>query len=402
MKTICYLLLLCSILVLFSCEEEKAPPDPVTFLTIELKETFMENATDKWIFATNEKGVALDVVQLEAGTPVVTLQTTTTFSKIDLTIFSYYDLPTNNHFVLETFKGFPTDGTIVLGTTPVTPAAPTGNANITVSNYTETIDPRLNLKFSTKSFGTNGIAHPVVSGSNYSVNVALGAARDAVHAYGFRSGIPVYTTLTEVVPGESRTVDFLTFQAFENVVQLPLLGYAYTVGIEDDHSEWELVVSSKQASADPGQIYTATVPGFSKYLTFIFSFSGFQYWRIGTPLTSFTPPAYTTSIINNSIQSFKATITGDHDYKFAEFREETGEETTTWRINADNTTSLNISFDFPNELKTAYPTLSLDVLQYTSLSFYRSAGTFTYDDMIAHRFKNVLKNEFELYTLTSN
>lgn len=208
--------------------------------------------------------------------------------------------------------------------------------------------------------------------------------------------------LTEVLPDESRTVDFAAFEPFENVIHLPILGYAYTIGIEDDQSQLQLVSSAKQASADPGEVYTATVPGFSKYHTFIVSFSGFQYQRMGTPLTSFAPPTYTTSITNNSIQNFEATITGAHDYKLAEFRDETSEETTTWRINADNTTSLSINFDFPNDLKTAYPALSVDALQYRSLSFYRSSGTYTYDDMLAYRFKNVLKDEFELYTLTSN
>jgi hypothetical protein len=245
------------------------------------------------------------------------------------------------------------------------------------------------------------MANLVVSGSNFSADVSLGAASETVHVYGLRSGIPVYNMLTGVVPNESRTVDFSTFEPFENVVQIPILGYAYTVGVENDKSYFELATSSKQFSADPGQIYTATVPGFSKYLTYILGFSGFEYWRIGTPITSFTPPAYSTSIVNSTIQNFQATITGSHDYRFAEFRDEIGDERITWRVNANKITSLSIDFDFPDKLKTAYPTLTLSGLQYSSSLFYLSSGTYTYNDMLAYRFKNVLKDEFELFTLAS-
>jgi hypothetical protein len=367
-------------------------------MTIELKETFMDNSTDKWVFATNERGEILDVVQLQSGTPTVELKTTTPFATFNFTIFSFYDGP--NHFSLETFKGFPENETIVLGTTPITPAAPAGNANITVTNYTES-DATFDVKFSTKKFGTNGVTNPVISGSNYSADITLGTSSETVHVYGIRSGIPVYSMVSNVLPNVSRSVDFLSFTPFENVVQLPFIGYAYTVGIEDDKSQFELVATSKQASADPRQLYTATVPGFSKYLTYIVSFTGFEYWRIGAPITSFAPPVYSISISNNTIQNFQSAITGSHDYKSVDFAKQTGNESASWRVHADNNTDLNIDFDLPNELKLDYPTLTVDGLQYRISSFYRSSATYTYKDMLAYRFKNVVKDELELLTLTS-
>lgn len=400
MKTIYYTLGLLSIFAFQSCEDENSSPepDPITFMTIEVNENFIKDYGDSWVFATNEMGEVLDIIQLQSGTPTVELKTTTNFATLNFTIFAYYNA--TNHFSLETFKGFPRDETIVLGTSPVTPTPPAGNANISVTNYTEPFDAIHNVRFSTKKYGTNGLANPVVSGSNYSADIKLATASETVHIYGIRSGVPVYKTVTEVIPGESRTVDFLTFTPFENIIYLPFTGSAYTVGISDDKSEFELV-----ASADPLSVsrllYTGTVPGFSKYLTYIWSFDGFEYWKIGTPITSFMPPEYTISVANNTIQNFQSGITGSHDYKQAVFVSQAGNEGTsyTWSVNGDSTTPLSIDFDLPNELKSIYPTLTKDGLEYSASTFYRSSGTYTYNDMLAFRFKNVPKYELELFTL---
>jgi len=398
LRYLCSLLIAC---VIFSCSENPIPAEPVTVMTIELKETFMENSTDKWVFATNEKGEVLDIVQLLPGTPKVELQTTTPFSSIDFTIFSFYDLSTDN-FTLETFKDFPKNELVVLGDTPSIPTFPAGTANITVTNYKETLDPKFNVSFSTSRFGTNSLSNPVLSGSNYSVNLTLGAANETVHVYGLRAGIPVYNMLKGVVPNESRSVDYSTFEPFQNFVPFNFLGYAYTSGVNEDKSDLVLVASSKQSSEDPGQVYTATVPGFSKYITYIVSYSGFYYWKVGAPIKSLTPPVYTTTILNNTIENFNASISDAHDYKLAEFRKDAGSERISWIVNAPSTVAMGIKFDFPSELKTAYPSLTISGLQYSNSSFFRSSGTYTYNDMLAYRFKKVLKNEFELFTFYSN
>src|SRR5205085_2101395 len=90
-----------------SCEKLRGPePDPTSFLTVTLTERFMENATDKWVFATNENGELLDLVQLKPTSKSMDMQTTRSFSRVDVTILSFYDQATDD-LKLETFKDFP-------------------------------------------------------------------------------------------------------------------------------------------------------------------------------------------------------------------------------------------------------------------------------------------------------
>jgi hypothetical protein len=366
-------------------------------MTVVLKDRFMENSSDRWIFATNELGELLDIVQFQPRDKIVELKTTGEFLRIDMTIISY-DKP-HNHFAVETFKDFPPNESIELGLPADKIIEQAGVANVKVTNYNETQAPYLNINFATAAFGTNSITSPAVSGSDFSAYVNLASISETVHVYGLRSGIGVYKTLTNVVPNESRVSDFATFEPFENFVALPYYGSAYTVGIMEDNSQFTLVLTSRQPTFAPRNLYIGTVPGFAKYETHIHALSAFEYWKIGTPIPSFTTPSYTTSIQNNTIENFEVTISGTHDYKSAEFQTSTGTLEATWTVYSPNTIPLNIIFEIPGELRNAYPGLVLDQMKYTSSTFYRSSGTFSYSDMLAYRFKKVLKGEFELFTL---
>jgi hypothetical protein len=389
-------------IAMICCVDNDGDLQPTTFLTINLKANFMESAKDKWIFATNEKGELLDAKQLELGSVSETLEASKPFVSIDLTVFSVYEVPsTYTFYAMETYKGFPSNETITLGTATTAPATVAGNAAISITNYSESLDPRANLKFSTKPYGSSGVFSPNYSGTTYSVSTLLYQGFDKVHIYGLRANIPVYTMVSDLKVGDAVSVDYNAFLPFQNFVPLnSFYGFAYVIGIENDESHFELVVSDKQSSADPRMLYIGTVPGFPKYLTYIASFSGFEYLKVGEALTSFSAPTYSTSVTNNTLANFKASVSGEHDYKYAQWRESVGLHRSTWIVHADNNTHPNIAFDFPQELKTAYPSLTKDGLELSNGSFVRSSGTYTYLDMLAERLKNVRKTEYEMYTMT--
>ncbi|HEY0651636.1 MAG TPA: hypothetical protein VGD65_00865, partial [Chryseosolibacter sp.] len=306
-------------------------------------------------------------------------------------------------YSIETFKGVPAEETFTLGKITGTPATLAGNAAITITNYSESLDPRSNIKFSTKPYGAAGVFSANYSGTTYSVNTPLYQGFNKVQVYGLRADVPVYKMISNVNAGDAVSVDFNTFEPFENFVPLnSFYGFAYVIGIEADDSHFELVVSDKSSSADPRKLYIGSVPGFPRYLTYVYSFSGFEFLKVGGPVASFVAPVYNTSVTNNTLSGFKASINTDHDYKLAQWRENAGLHRATWIVHSDKNTHPNIDFDFPQQLTTAYPNLTKDGLVLSNGSFIRSAGTYTYLDMLADRFKNVRKTEYEMYTMAFN
>jgi hypothetical protein len=401
MKSIFLCVCVVVVLALTSCSDNGVDPKSATFLTVNLNANFMETAKDKWIFATNERGELLDVEKLKMGVTTQLLETTKSFATIDLTLVSIYKVPSSYTFYsMETFKGFPANEFITLGTPVSTPPAVAGNTAITITNYSESLDPRMNIKFSTQPYGASGVFSPNYLGTSYSVSALLYQGFNDVHIYGLRGNIPVYKMLSNVNVGDAISVDYNSFQAFDNYLELnSIYGFATVIGVGSNDTQFELIVSDKQSATDPRRLYIGTVPGFSRYLTYIASFSGFEYLKVGAAVSAFAPPLYTTTVTNNTLTNFKASISGDHDYKSAKWRDDVGKHQSTWIVYADNETHANIPFDFPVELTAVYPELTKDDLALASGNFVRSAGTYGYMDMINERLKGIRKGEYELYSM---
>jgi hypothetical protein len=222
--------------------------------------------------------------------------------------------------------------------------------------------------------------------------------------FGLRNKVPGYKILTNLNNSDEVVVDFQSFQPYENLIEIKgINGFSYVQGIvNNDPSAWQEILLT-DSFQNPDAIYLATVPGFSMYTMRVYSYSdGRDYFRIGSPITSFSFPEYTTIVADNSFENFDITIDIDYDYKTTNWQATSGTATITWGVTADNKNSLGLDLNIPGQITNMYPELRTKGFLATSSTFYKSNGSFTYDDLFNWAYKGQRKSEYEQYTLPAN
>jgi hypothetical protein len=181
MKKLFLILSICSLVTMFSCDEEQIPE--TEFLKVNVHEGY-SSASDLWMFASNEKGEIMDVVQFRNGVSF-TLKTSLEYTRIDLTLLKATD---GKLFNFETYKNFPAGENIFLGFNQVqSPAGKEGRAHLTITNYT---DPNGPPRFSQIPSGPPPF---VISFSTpYKAAIDLAQNPTSVLVYGFEGKVPQY------------------------------------------------------------------------------------------------------------------------------------------------------------------------------------------------------------------
>lgn len=389
---------LISAAVIFSCDDEK-PEAGVEFLKANVAD-LPDGTVDLWAFATNEKGQILDVVQYREGV-TFSLKTDLDFSRIDLTLLNVVEHQLGKNFQLSTYKDIPAGETLELGNLPGEPFESSfeGNAQVTITNYSEQLTAAANLRFSQVPGGPL----PTVlstSGTTHNFAVALRRSPTNLVIHGLREKLPAYKVLPNLKANDQVVVDFQTFQEYENLVEIKgFQGFTFVQGIPGtDLSEAQEILLT-ETFLNQDALYLGTIPGYARYTTRVFSYAdGRDYFRVGPALTSFAFPEYSTTITDHSLENFQIEISIDYDYKTVTWR---NASTIFWNVLADKANSLAPPMNIPGQIANLYPELRSKEFGHDRVVFYHSKGSFSYQDLLASTFRREQKLEYEQYTLLS-
>jgi hypothetical protein len=382
-----------SAIFLWSCEEnDEKIQAPGTIATIELRNGYTSDGNDRWVFATNEDGELLDIERLSAETTMVELQSSTPHTSIDLTIFTVRESSplTIHHF--DTYRGIPDTNIILSDLLPEPTKA--GDVTIEITDYDDPMYGPGDLAFSSPMFTRLGLDNGVLAGGTYTGTKAIHQNNDDILVTAERSGVPVYFIFEGASVGDHLVASFEEFVPHENLVELnlgrPELLFVY--GVKDDFYYYV------RSSLFINPVLTGVVPGFSTYYTYI-SGNGYDYGKLGAAVISYTPQNFQASVSDTTLRTFASSLNASFDYRYNQWRAGEGSKRTVINVYADTDMSPTVRYDIPSEILEVYPSLSLSNFNLVIANFVRSSGTYTYTDMFNFLFKQVRKDEYEVYTI---
>lgn len=360
----------------------------------------------KWIFATNEKGELLDIVQADlTNRSIQQLKTNKNYSSVDLTYLTIYREAQSNtlHANGTTYRNIPTSITADAGYPMHTIRASTqiGTVNVTVNNY-----PGSSTDLMITSHGGDIPKDgEIVNGQIiFSMNVFDNS--EYLIISGRREGVPVYYR-EQLQPGNTTIeIDFNSFKPMENMLTLDWAEFANISGMapSEERRQIGFLLARNYEGITPVTI--GTIPGFERYLSYITTTRGQTLKRLGQPISAaenieqkFINSSF--EVTDRNLRTFSFKFSEDYDYKVS-YHYETGPIALGWRVFASEDDEARMLFDIPAQVISAHPELAgYSFSDQSWLTIYKSTNqSFTYSDFLKEELTFEYKKEFEQLIIT--
>lgn len=341
-------------LVFTDCEKEE---EPVPFLLVNIARA----SEGKWIFATNEKGELLDIVQVGTlNRGLHQFETNKPFKSIDL---SYVDAFYNQHGALTfygtTYRNVPTAQIVDAGYAPLGDlgsSAYLGTFELTVNNYPGSLQDLMGATWRGQ-ISPNDI---VLQAQRITVKTVVQENSKWIILTAMRQGTPVYYR-TDLQSGDvKREIDFSEFlpmynvQTFSNSSSVGVSGINTTTGYR-----MPILFLSKNNSDGLTPLTIGTVPGFGRYMTFV-SKQNQSYLKVGAPLSATDNAeakfeSYTLDVTDRNLKTFSFNTSAVYDYKSSGSSIVDGLVNGSWQVYASKGDEARMLFEIPQQIIDGFP-----------------------------------------------